>query len=851
METRKKKSFKRLFAFLMAFVMVASLAVSAVFAAEPTFKDVPKDYEFYDEIEDLAAKDIVSGFGDTGLFKPEENLTRAQAAKMVALGADKVVSKAFKTKFTDVPATLDLHEHIWALEEEEVVKGFKGTTLFKPAADITRGHVAKIVALAFDLEMGPKEVTFSDLPENDKEVAEAIEVLASYEIVKGYGTSGEFRPELPVTRGQFAKMVSRAMAVAFDEPIAKKLDISNKQLAKNIYVKLVYLLEDQFGREMETELDEFSLNVYNTTDPTRVVGVYEDDDFILVTEDAQVGDIVRITLMHIESGLIKTVELPVVATPNIVSLEFGDIVDPTENPRLTGGTEDVILHYTAKNQYGEKVVLDPYNVSELALFFTPADKLAEGFSYGKDDDGVDVLFFSLAGVTKNTEVKITGLLVATGGTAVKSFTVYPKPAVYKAKLSTVPGVTYAADDSEAPFKLEAWDQFGVARTPEEITEDLARGEIAFTSSASDLMVDTSSYDEDKGTILASLGSAVGTAKIFTFVGAEVNELTVNVKAARVPTKLIVAEAPEATVAENDTTGTLAEFEVLDQYGDEIDLDTNHRIYAKLTTTSKLEASPLVLNESDDLEMAIKAKGEGLGKDKVVFELQRFSDELDENDQPIWKKIDSRSYEIEVVAAVKSFVVETDKAKYTAGEDIKVTIKAMKKKTAATVDFHDKYNGTVVVSILVGDVKYLRTVTFVNGVGSATVTAKKAMAEKQYVKAGATINDPVETPIAAQPEIQIVTGAASAFKIDASAKNLTITTLDAHGNVVKTFTGEKLVKLTYPVGMTDLLPEGIDVDGNLLVQFTEGTADIEFVDDLVSGTYTVTFGEVTGSHKVTE
>lgn len=213
METRKKKSFKRLFAFLMAFVMVASLAVSAVFAAEPTFKDVPKTHDFYDEIEDLAARKIVKGYGTSGNFGPEDNLTRAQAAKMVALAADIIVTPGFKTEFKDVDSTVDMYKQIWALEEAEVVQGYGKTNLFKPDFEIERGHVAKMIVKALDLDEGAFAFDFPDLPNNDEEVAEAIEILASNDIVHGYGSTGLFKPAELVTRGQFSKMLSRALAV--------------------------------------------------------------------------------------------------------------------------------------------------------------------------------------------------------------------------------------------------------------------------------------------------------------------------------------------------------------------------------------------------------------------------------------------------------------------------------------------------------------------------------------------------------------------------------------------------------------------------------------------------------------
>ena len=43
----KNKSFKRLFAFLVALVMVTALVPSVIFAADPTFPDVPTTHWAY------------------------------------------------------------------------------------------------------------------------------------------------------------------------------------------------------------------------------------------------------------------------------------------------------------------------------------------------------------------------------------------------------------------------------------------------------------------------------------------------------------------------------------------------------------------------------------------------------------------------------------------------------------------------------------------------------------------------------------------------------------------------------------------------------------------------------------
>ncbi len=198
---------------LLTLIILLMTLSTPAFALGRTFKDVPPGHEFYDEIDDLWSRGIIKGYGTSGNFKPEANLTRAQAAKMVAIGAKLKVTDGFVSSFTDVNKTVDLHEHIWALEDFEIVKGYGNTGQFRPNANITRGHVAKMIVKALKLKVGPQVTKLIDLPD-DKEVADAIKILASHDIVKGYGSSGLFKPDELVTRGQFSKMLSRALPLA-------------------------------------------------------------------------------------------------------------------------------------------------------------------------------------------------------------------------------------------------------------------------------------------------------------------------------------------------------------------------------------------------------------------------------------------------------------------------------------------------------------------------------------------------------------------------------------------------------------------------------------------------------------
>ena len=177
-----------------------------------TFKDVPKSAWYHGYVTSLAQKEIISGFGETGEFRPNAPLTREQAAKMIAEAAG-LDFEGKTAKFTDVPASSWSTGYIAALVEKGAAGGYPGTNNFKPRNNILRSHVAKIVAIAFDLEEGTLDVNLSDLP-NDKVLRDSVVKLASNGIVKGYGDTNEFRPDNEISRAEFSKIISVAMAVS-------------------------------------------------------------------------------------------------------------------------------------------------------------------------------------------------------------------------------------------------------------------------------------------------------------------------------------------------------------------------------------------------------------------------------------------------------------------------------------------------------------------------------------------------------------------------------------------------------------------------------------------------------------
>jgi len=162
-------------------VTAAALAVTAVAvvpasAASP-FSDVKESHADFESIATLYAAGIISGYPD-GTFKPDSNVTRGQAAKMIA-GALKLDTKeVVDPKFTDISASNPYYGSIAALVGLNVITGY-GDNTFRPNQTITHGDLAKILA--------------------------SIPTLPELESAKNHAASEK------VTRGQLATFIAEAL----------------------------------------------------------------------------------------------------------------------------------------------------------------------------------------------------------------------------------------------------------------------------------------------------------------------------------------------------------------------------------------------------------------------------------------------------------------------------------------------------------------------------------------------------------------------------------------------------------------------------------------------------------------
>ena len=137
---------KRVLSLALAAVMLMGMMVIGAGAANVEYTDA-ESIENAEAVEVLTALDVLGGYPD-GSFKPEGNITRAEAAAVICrimLGADVAESLSTATApFADVKATNWAAGYIAYLKNLGVISGI-GNNKFNPQGNVTVGEFAKML----------------------------------------------------------------------------------------------------------------------------------------------------------------------------------------------------------------------------------------------------------------------------------------------------------------------------------------------------------------------------------------------------------------------------------------------------------------------------------------------------------------------------------------------------------------------------------------------------------------------------------------------------------------------------------------------------------------------------------
>lgn len=222
----KNKLFKATLATATAVSLVGGVqSAHHADAASNSFKDIKQSDYYYASIQDLANRNVISGFTD-GTFRPNDNITRAQAAKILALTLQLDLTNTKNPNFTDIDQTHPNYQYIAALVEAGVFSGYADQS-FKPNEFITRGQLAKALVLAFNLSATDNSShPFKDA--QNKWYSDFVNVLYKHNIAKGT-TASTFEPGAYVKRGQFAAFITRSENIS-SVNVASIVDINNDKI---------------------------------------------------------------------------------------------------------------------------------------------------------------------------------------------------------------------------------------------------------------------------------------------------------------------------------------------------------------------------------------------------------------------------------------------------------------------------------------------------------------------------------------------------------------------------------------------------------------------------------------------
>ena len=257
------RNLKKVLGLVLCLAMMLSIMVVGAGAAFNDQSDI--DSKHTEAVDMCVALNIIDGFED-GSFKPTDNVTREQMAKMICVldNGGKEPQLAAGNTFTDVPSDRWSNKYVESCNARGVVSGV-GDNKFDPASDVTATQAAKMLLV----ELGYK----ADIAKYEgDEWATYVNIDATK---KGYYTDLEdLDVNAPMSREHAAQMIWNALQaveveykniLVTDENgnLTSKVDVQDKAYngSENTGLNVLTLLMDKYGAyTREGTLAKFDYN---------------------------------------------------------------------------------------------------------------------------------------------------------------------------------------------------------------------------------------------------------------------------------------------------------------------------------------------------------------------------------------------------------------------------------------------------------------------------------------------------------------------------------------------------------------------------------------------------------------
>lgn len=175
------------------------------------FTDVPSNYQFYNEINWLAASGIANGYSD-GTFRSWNGIERgAVAAFFYRMAGSPSYTPPKVSPFSDVPTNHQFYKEISWLASSGITTGFTDGT-FRPGDIVNRDAMAAFFYrfAGKPAYTAPRTSPFKDVATN-RQFYKEISWVASKKISTGWAVTGgaDFRPGVSITRDAMAAFIYR------------------------------------------------------------------------------------------------------------------------------------------------------------------------------------------------------------------------------------------------------------------------------------------------------------------------------------------------------------------------------------------------------------------------------------------------------------------------------------------------------------------------------------------------------------------------------------------------------------------------------------------------------------------
>lgn len=190
-------------------ILVVALTFAFIFpqsADAAAFKDLSPKHWAHDSITSMAEQGILNGYSN-GTFRPNEFITRAQAALILARALELPARTEFKPKFGDVGPRHYAYDEIAVLTEREV---FADANHFNPDALLSRAQMAKVIIEGFEITVDDNHLkSYLDVPASQW-AHDYIITMSEVGITHGVDQT-RFDPYGKVTRAQLAAFTDRTL----------------------------------------------------------------------------------------------------------------------------------------------------------------------------------------------------------------------------------------------------------------------------------------------------------------------------------------------------------------------------------------------------------------------------------------------------------------------------------------------------------------------------------------------------------------------------------------------------------------------------------------------------------------